>query len=59
MKIDHAATDVNEPSLLLLLATMSKPLAPSTVDGGFILTTPALKNPATSDSVFQRILQCR
>lgn len=38
---------------------MSKRLTPSTIDGGFILTTPALENPATSDHVFQRILQCK
>ncbi|OOQ85925.1 acyl-CoA dehydrogenase [Penicillium brasilianum] len=36
---------------------MSKRLTPSTIDGGFILTTPALESPATSDHVFQRILQ--
>jgi hypothetical protein len=38
---------------------MSKRQTSSTVDGGFILTTPALENPATSDPVFQRILQCK
>lgn len=38
---------------------MAQRLTPSTVDNGFILTTPALKNPATSDLVFQRILQCK
>ncbi|CAI7594792.1 unnamed protein product [Penicillium glandicola] len=32
-------------------------LKPSSADEGFILSTPALENPATSDEVFQRILQ--
>ncbi|CAL5872837.1 uncharacterized protein PFLUO_LOCUS7106 [Penicillium psychrofluorescens] len=36
---------------------MSQPLKPSTADEGFILSTPALENPATSDPIFQRILQ--
>lgn len=42
-----------------MITTMAQRLTPSTVDNGFILTTPALKNPATSDLVFQRILQCK
>jgi hypothetical protein len=33
-------------------------LKPSTADEGFILSTPALENPATTDEAFQRILQC-
>ncbi|KAJ5763443.1 hypothetical protein N7533_002124 [Penicillium manginii] len=36
---------------------MGKPLSHSTVDGGFILSPPALENPGTNDRVFQRILQ--
>ncbi|KAJ5106239.1 hypothetical protein N7456_002914 [Penicillium angulare] len=36
---------------------MSQPFSPSTVDKGFILSPAALKNPATSDQVLQRILK--
>ncbi|KAJ5296159.1 hypothetical protein PENANT_c021G05060 [Penicillium antarcticum] len=36
---------------------MSAPLKSSTADEGFILSTPALENPYTSDAVFLRILQ--
>lgn len=32
--------------------------SPSTVDKGFILSPTLLENPATSDRVFQRILEC-
>ncbi|KAJ5121753.1 hypothetical protein N7448_002885 [Penicillium atrosanguineum] len=36
---------------------MSNSRPPSTVDEGLILSPPALQNPATTDHVFQRILQ--
>jgi hypothetical protein len=38
---------------------MPIPLKPSTADEGFILSTPALGNPGTSDAVFLRILECK